>query len=353
MLAQSGEAMAALLELGLGEVGAEAQPKTAGQDMPSVGTGSGEKHYAVARRLWNPRFAELVDLRLQAVGSPREASTLVNLAATMPTSEMRERLRRFVNRYWWEGPQLLSGGTSSDGRLLVEPGLLPVLKSLQRQNAVGGSVAGGRQGRAANNVRRPGGAAGGNHYAMPVAGQSRETAGSAVAEAWNRHLEQLVRSFCRRCHLAALRQAAAAHRSGSALAAELSADELPFPQFPGALVQQIFRIDWPGKHAAQLPDCGDDFLRLRYVRLELTGKPHGVASYYRRQISQYLERPWPEGLWLDGLQIVSDKPIVRSLDIILSLPKGLPGAASDSVPLTVEVLLIEVGDASQERLRTK
>ena len=354
MLSQSGEAMAALLELGFGEVGAEAQPRTAGQDIPSVATGPGEKHYAVARRLWNPRFAELVDLRLQAVGSPREASTLVNLAATIPTSAMRERLRRFLNRYWWEGPQLFSGG-GSDGRWAVEPGMVPMLKSLQRQNAVGGSVAGGRLVRPGNNVRRPGAAtgSGGNHYAMPVGGQSRETAAFAATEAWNRYVEQLVRGLCRRCHLAALQQAAAAHRSGAALAVELAADELPFPQFPGSLVQQVFRIDWPGKHAAQLPECSDDYLRLRYVRLELTGKPQGVAAYYRRQITQYLERPWPEGLWLDSLHLLPEGSAARSVDVILTLPKGLPGAASDSVPLTVEVLLIEIGDASPEQSRTK
>ena len=85
---------------------------------------------------------------------------------------------------------------------LVEQGFLAVLKSLARENHAKSS----QPLRPAKPIKQ----------SFDAEQDSEEAAEVSTCESdWNKLIEDLVRDYCRRCHMAALARAAAAYRNGA------------------------------------------------------------------------------------------------------------------------------------------
>ena len=73
---------------------------------------------------------------------------------TIPNDALRVNFRRILKRHWSEGPQILRGAGVPAG-ILVEPGLLAVLKSLVRENQHAKAESGQGRGGKAYDYPRP------------------------------------------------------------------------------------------------------------------------------------------------------------------------------------------------------
>lgn len=217
---------------------------------------------------------------------------------------------------------------------LVELGLLAVLKSLARENRAKSP----QPARPARPIKQ----------SYDPEQDSEERPKSASETDWNKLAEDLVRDYCRRCHMAALARAAAAFRSGAAPSTGPHAADSPIPPYPNGTVASVYRFDWPGEQGTRLPQLADDVLHVYYLRIEDRTKPARLASYYRRQVKSCIERPLPDGLWLDGLNEIKKEDLLRSIDVLITRAKtGASPPAGEEQELTVEILSIEISKSHE------
>jgi flagellar biosynthesis GTPase FlhF len=275
----------------------------------------------VAGQLWGPSFAGFLDLQHRGFLKLSDRPSAVVLAATIPSSAMRTSLRRTLARHWPEGPQSLRAA-GPEGAGLVEPGLIVVLKSVDREN--------GHEKPSMPAGKRP-------KLAKPASGPEQRP------DLWGKLTEELVLDYCRRSHLAALARAAAAHRAGAATSSDPRTAEPPVSLYPDSVVSAAYRFEWPGEHASKLPELAGETLRLDYLRIEERGKPGRLLTHYRRQLKPCIERSLPDGLWLDGLVEGVGEDRARSIDVLIARAAAGPiSDADDEQELTIEILSIEV-----------
>ena len=212
-----------------------------------------------------------------------------------------------MSRHWSEGPQAFRAMDAAE-KGLVEPGFLTVLKSLVRENRAKST----QQIRPTRSIKQP---------ADPEQ-DSGERPKSTSESDWIKLTEDLVRDYCRRCHMAALARAAAAYRNGAAAPPlDPHPPDPPIPLYPNSTVASAFRFDWPGAEATRLPQLADDVLQVNYLRIEERTKPARLVAYYRRQVKSCIEPPLADGLWLDGLSESKKEDRLRSIDVLITPPK--------------------------------
>ncbi len=282
-------------------------------------------HEQVAARLWDPRLAAFLDLEHQAMVKLADRPSAIALAAAIPTTAMRTRLRRTLVRHWHEGPQTIRAAClTANGQ--TEPGFLAVLKSAAAENW-GGKPVRPRTGRPGPDAETRTG--------------DRER--SRPGDEWTRLIGEIVRDYCRRCHLAALAEAAAARKGGTAAPRDRATPDAALPLHPGAAVRAENHVDWPGALGARLPQLAGDGWRLDYVRIEERTRLAKPLAYYRRQLKSASERALVDGLWLDGWSEPVGEGRARSIDVLMTLGRPSPYPPLDEDQLwTFEILSVEV-----------
>jgi hypothetical protein len=288
--------------------------------------------YKVGALLWCPPLTEFLNLQHQALRSLAERPASVALAAAIPSGAMRANFERTLSRHWSEGPQAFHAIDAAE-KGPVEPGFLIVLKSLARENRTKSSQ-----------QQRPGRLVKQSADAEQDSGEDPRPGSESE---WIKLAEDLVRDYCRRCHLAALARAAAAFNGGGASPEPRPADS-PIPLYPNSTIASAFRFDWPGDSAARLPQLADDVLQVSYTRIEKRVKPTTIVAYYRRQVKSCIERPLADGLWLDGLNELKKEDRLRSIDVLITRAKsGSPQPANEDQELTIEILCVEVSESHE------
>ena len=209
--------------------------------------------------------------------------------------------------------------------------MVAVLKSMLRENQRAKAAA--PKGMAAECLSRP------QHAPAPggktAAGRHPVGLGKIDGEA--------VSGYCSRAHAAAL--GTAAYRPADAAAAAASAaTNLAFPLPADSTVREAYRIDWPGKQAALLPQLSDDSMKVLYVRIEERARARTELEHYRRQMDRVLEHTLADGRWLDSLSEDAEDGVVRSLDVLITRASPKQTISDEGEQeLTVQILCIEVG----------
>jgi hypothetical protein len=288
--------------------------------------------YCVGGQLWDSPFIAFLDLQNQALTTLSERPTAVALAALVPNNAMRADLRRTLSRHWHEGPKAMLPSSEAECPL-AEPGFITVLKSIIREN----------RGRASPQL----------HPARPLKANVDADRGAgglsnrSFDADWNRLLEELVRSYCRASQLASLARSAAAFRNGAGASPEKRKTVSPMAPLPGCEIIASHSIDWPGEYIARLPHMAGNDLTLDYQRIEKRMKPGKPLTHYRRQIKSCIERPMPDGVWLDGFIELKGENRLRSVDVMITCTANRTlKSVADEQELTVEILTIEVQRSS-------
>jgi hypothetical protein len=282
----------------------------------------------VGRQLWDSPFVDFLDLQHRALTTLAQRPTVVALAMLIPNKIMRADLQRTLSRHWPEGPKAIRTLAAANYPL-AEPGFITVLKTLTREN----QVKSWPQWRLPKSVRSSY-----NPEGKPAA--QRKTSSD---EDWNKLLGELVQDYCRRSHMASLARLAAAYRDGAATLPENRVTDSPIPLLPGCEISAAYSIDWPGEHVSRLPNMAGNDLSLNYQRIEKRMKPSKPLTYYRLHVKSSIERPIPNGLWLDGFVDLKGEERLRSVDVLITCPANSTyQSASEEQELTVEILCIEV-----------
>jgi len=282
----------------------------------------------IGTKLWDSPFIDFLDLQHQALTTLAQRPSAVALAVLIPNNTMRADLRRTLSRHWFEGPKAIRTLPAADYPL-AEPGFITVLKSLIRENRVRSSP----QLRSAKPAR----------LNLDTERNSDEPPKSSSDTDWNTLLEELVRDYCRRSHMASLARSAAAYRDGAASSHECRKTDSPIPPLPGCEVSAAYSIDWPGEYVSHLPNMAGNALSLNYQRIEKRMKLSKPLIYYRHQVKSCIERPIPDGLWLDGFVELKGEEHLRSVDVLITCPTNSTlKSATEEQELTIEILSIEV-----------
>jgi hypothetical protein len=282
----------------------------------------------IGAELWDSPFIDFLDLQHRGMTTLAQRPTALALAILIPNKIMRADLQRTLSRHWPEGPKAIRTLAAADYPW-AEPGFITVLKTLTRENEAKSRP----QSRLPKSVRSSSDPEGN------PAGQSK----SSVDEDWNKLLGELVQDYCRRSHMASLARLAAAYRDGAAMLPEKRTTDAPMPLLPGCEISAAYSIDWPGEHVSRLPNMAGNDLSFDYQRIEKRMKPSKPLGYYRRQVKSCIERPIPNGLWLDGFVDLKGEERLRSIDVLITYPANSTyTSASEEQELTVEILCIEV-----------
>jgi hypothetical protein len=287
----------------------------------------------VAAHVWSPSFTDLLGIRQQGLRSLVEGADAVLLTATIPTAAARTQLHRRLARHRAEGGGVIRGSKGA-APALVEPGALVILKSLSREGAAAKTP---RPTRSATRDPRV-------KLHEQQRGRVDDDLESAQAE--------LVRTWCERCHAAALARAAAARRSGLPPGPRAaSAETLRLTLHSDAAPAATWLVEWPGPWRQRLPHFadGDDAMQVGYVRLEEKTKPIRPIASYRRQLKSCEEHSLPDGVWLDGWLEPTAPGRRRSADVFITRTKADGPTPIDAEQhLTIEILVVEVHDPAGE-----
>ena len=181
-----------------------------------------------------------------------------------------------------------------------------------------------------------------NAHAKGARPRSQEGSKPLSQSAWDKFTEELVADYCRRCYLAALTRTA--HQTGNAASGEAAGAADALPLQPGSELTAAYHVDWPGEHAANLPQLADGGWRLDYKRIEERTKPSRPAAYYRRQLKRCIEHSLPDGIWLDGLTEGTGQEGVQSIDVLITRAGAGQGPpAEEEQELTIQILSVDLG----------
>ncbi len=297
--------------LGIADVDASAQ-------VSALGTLDPEFPYRVAQQLWKADLARAIDARRTTVRSMEEAREWVLLAATVPRADVRSRLGRLLERRWEEGPPVASSsGANGQEGLVVEPGILAVLKNARRN--------------------RP--------TANQAAAKTRNTGQRLSPQAkdpWLDFEQAIVHDLCRRLAAAAVLPNRAKESDKATADDSGESSGMPIPLHPRAEIDVQYVVRWPGDHAAKLASLAPDPLEVAYVRIEQRARPMNVRGHYERTLKGPKMHPTKEGVWLETL-LPGKNGAVRSVDVLLSRANPKVDAPPDEMQeITVEILSVTV-----------
>lgn len=275
-----------------------------------------ELPYRVACQLWNAEFGRTLHARRTTIRSMEEAKDWVLLAATVPRSDVRSRLARLLERRWEEGPPVArTSGEYGREAVVVEPGILAVLKSVRRSRS-GGS---------------------------PNPAKARVTGArfAAAKDPWLNFEESLVRDFCRRFAEAAVQANRGAEGDKPTPSSE-GETALPVALHPRAEVVAQYFVRWPGNDAAKLAPISPEPMDVAYVRVEQKARPMSVRGHYERVLKGCAIHPVTDGVWLETLRSSKDGSL-RSIDVLLTRANPKSDTPPDEIQeITVEILSVAV-----------
>jgi len=310
----------------------------------------------VAPVLWSSNLINFVDSRLMQARSLKDNPREILLAATLPLDATRARLASLFRANLDNGPEPLTA-LGFGNNLFVDPGLVVVLKGMPREDIPKPSTP---TPPTRSPLRRPPRGQPGQPGTGPYPGAEGDQPGSSPMGPygsgtasgqtqlsltpkmrWMLMSESLGRSICKKLKEAGDRLATLDPTSLDAVAQKRP------PEFqslhPNSAVIAEYHLDWPNSQLKQeLPNVQFDPMRVHYIRLESHSNPNVVAGFYRRKLSSLNQRTIADGIWLDGLQTLTDgKPRRQSIDIFITHDAGEIGP-QDQVDVVVELLSVEI-----------
>ncbi len=318
LLAGSSDTLARLL--GVNPAQAASGPGAAGGDPNPV-----------ARRLWSPEFAAVVQRRLPAIDRFDDGAPLALLAGTIPSPGLRTALGHALEMHWSDGPKALELA-GLGGRVLPEPGFLVVMKKVWRAEIAAKSAS--------------------KSASRSAASRSARQQDSQLSSRWAALGERVTVAMCQRFREAG-RTAANSGRSapgGGSDAPDDDQDKLLQPH-PNADVLASYRVEWPAGLDEQATGPAISPLCVRYLRTAQMAKPLTLLGYYRRQMPGARQRTVSGGVWLDGFSAASgDRARDRSVDVFITVPsKSAAAPANQPQRLIVDVLLVECEDGPAQK----
>jgi len=310
----------------------------------------------VAPKLWSSSLINFVDSRLMQARSLKDNPREILLAATLPLDTTRTRLASLFRANLDNGPEPLTA-LGFGNNLFVDPGLVVVLKSLPREDIPKPSTP---TPSTRSPMRRPPrgqpgqpgtgpypGAEGNQPYSSPTGPYGSGTTSGQMQVSltpkmrWMLMSESLGRSICKKLKEAGDRLATLDPTSLDAVT-QKRPPEFQTLHHNSAVIAE-YHLDWPNSQLKQeLPNVQFDPMRVHYIRLESHSNPNVVAGFYRRKLSSLNQRTIADGIWLDGLQTLTDgKPRRQSLDIFITHDAGEIGP-QDQVDVVVELLSVEI-----------
>jgi len=277
-----------------------------------------ELPYRIARQLWKADLARVIDARRTTIRSMDEARDWVLLAATVPRSDVRSRLVRLLERRWEEGPPvaIASGGYGREP-VVVEPGILAVIRSARLKRLAGNQAAAKARGGPAQ--RNP-----------------------PSKDPWLDFEEAVVRDFCQRFSEAAALPNHGAEGDKPASRGGGGEATLPIALHPRAEVVAEYCVRWPGSHAEKLASIAPEPMDVCYVRIEQKARPMSVRGHYERTVKGQKIHPIKDGVWLETLLSAKDGS-ARSIDVLLTRANPKAEAPPDETQeITVEILSVAV-----------
>lgn len=278
----------------------------------------------LAAPLWAPEFTKALQARLDTLESlDADAATIV-LASTIPTDAMRANLYRALkSRIADQGPQgLEAAGLAGD--VLSDPGLLVIMKLLDRKEAKPAKSTvpnlsrlrdrsrsnprGGEAGRPGGPGPRGTGPDGSPYGPGPTSQQQQPV---TPVQEWNATAERLARALCERFMEAA--------RTGKGTSAAADSRPVELPGGKTTLVSE-YHLQWP----EDLPDKGKlagvplDPMVVHYVRFRRESSVNNVIAFYRRYLTRPVEHTVASGVWIESHRKMPETGRQLSVDVLIT-----------------------------------
>jgi hypothetical protein len=271
----------------------------------------------------------------------------VLLAGTIPHDSTRAALARVLRKYSSEGPKPLEAAGWPE-RIITDPGLVVLVKSLPRRETKPAKAPAGGQPRVAGPARSGSAAAAKAAEAAKQAAQKKEQKERAEQD-WLAVSSKLVAVWCKRLHAAAAVKEKAAGEAARPVGE--AAPKLPddFELDAGAKVVAAYHALWPDEAPPAMLQQEPSPLEVHYVRVEETKKPKTAIGFYSRQAQAKPSdiRTIDNGVWIDSLRPVSQNDRRRSLDVLITRTVRKAGDLSkdeEETELVVDILIIEIKD---------
>lgn len=302
--------------------GRGAMPPVGGAAVPDTAQDP-ELPFRLARQLWGERCTSVFIQQLADLDRRDDKGHLAAICATMPVETVRNALLKALKT--GHGPEVLEKA-GIPGGMVSDPGLLLVVKSLDRQEPQASTP--GRPG-----ARGP---------SQPAPGR---TSGS-VAQNWMKFSETLVRSWCERLDAAALANAEAARLAGKNPDEMRRLEDLPIELHDGAAagIRSAYHLVVPGTLAEKLSGAMVGPIRIQYVRIEERTTMKRALGYYKRAARVRDGRTVDDGVWIDTYRSAAAPGVRCSLDVLIHLAdkKGARDLDPDAEEtMTIEILSVE------------
>lgn len=349
-----------------------------------------------AQRLWQP---ELVDRFVKQAGdAPTRLLELTRVLSRIPTDHSRRMLFEVSQRL---GPKVVvsaAGDVASLANLVYDPGLLPIIKQIPRDEDP--AVHDARLGK----TKKPNPRARNVKPAAPTAVDPKLKSkydwmafSEALVQAWNRRFKAAIAAKAKTGDIATFddvtekdessgadsTEAAGDHMPpeqaadakdvkddvdsdpfGSKLAARTQGARLPIELHDGASVVASYRLVCPDEAAERFPGADVDPLIVHYVCVEGDGRASALLGHYREQLKGAKVRPLADfGRWIDHLGPGSQPGRKRSVDIVITLrdPAAAAALAASAKEkdkdkpkrpesLRIEILCVEINQPETESL---
>lgn len=273
-------------EYGYGAADAGYGYSSAGEFVPIAETDmTQEQASAIAQSLWDRQFVQnVVDQMPENRLVEPNLQTLL-FASTMPVQPVRDAFAVLLDKYHTDAPDLLSQVGVFE-QAMSDPGLLVQIKPYARL--------------ADQETRR----------VPDVRARRDERTGGYGDDATQTEnedqpaIEQFVRALNR--------------RFAAAEPTRFSTGEFPFDIPDGAQISAQYRLDWS---SGQTPDgVAVAPLAVYYAKLEQHIEAYKLQGFYRRKVYKPTIHNTEQLYWVEGLENVPDRGMVRSVDIMVSRP---------------------------------
>lgn len=307
----------------------------------------------LAKQLWGEPLASLMSERLNDVRTLERSAPEIVLASTLPLESIHAAMYKMLKkRAANEGPmQLESAGWTTD-RVLIDPGLLVLLKMLPRSKAIKTAPIGGvgaastRTNPRAYSPRRPTGIDAGGAMGQPTRSEAAQRK-EQIEMGWMLTISKMVESWCTRLEMASQAQKRAARRGQKVFESQPTRmDEFELPQ--DAKVLAAYQLNWPEKAPADMGKVKPAALKIQYFRLQQTGMLKKTMAAFKRQAKGGDVHEMSNGQWLETIKNGSQPNTKRSLDIFVTSADGQPVdltlTKEETIDLEIDILAFEIAD---------